>query len=169
MSRYAACRTVDNGAYLISAYCNVTNQFTTHLGVEKWGNTLSWRTTPFLFPTNSKCFLNFWISTKHSFLLILSCRNTMGHYFLRVSREAKEREREWNEGRKIRKREEKRCWPEKNSMTSCLTSNFGHSHQQRLARLKMAISQNPFWILFDVLGSQVQNVPKNTRLWSDSI
>lgn len=29
-------------------------------------------------------------------------------FFLRVNREAKEREREWNEGRRIRKRKEKR-------------------------------------------------------------
>lgn len=82
----------------------------------------------------------------------------------------------------------------KNSMTSCLTSYCGHSHQQRCARLKMAIVHNPFCVIntTDCLQSLPHtclafltvathnspgwhpglvdlNMLKNTRLYSENV
>lgn len=116
MSRYAECSAVDEGAYLISACCYVTNQFAAHLGMNNertWLYSFFARLTYnfFFFLTDSKCYLHFWISTKHSFLLILSCKNTIGHYFYEwVGRLRRERERERGNGMKVGEWERGKKW-----------------------------------------------------------
>lgn len=151
MSRYAECRTVDNGAYLISACCYVTNQFTAHLGVEKWENTAL-----FFYAQLTYNFF-FFRPIPNAIYIFESAPNILSFWFYLAKIQwgiifygwvgRQRREREWNEGRRIRKRKEKGRWPEKTPRPHVWHQTVATPINKDLLIWKRAIAQNPFCVI----------------------